>query len=343
MGSSNAIAAKAKAMYAKRLKEEDYRTLLKKSSVTEIAAYLKNETEYAYILQNVKENDIHRGQLEKILHNDMYFKEMKLAAYASAKEKEFYTSMIRKIESDLLLLKIRQVSSPLYAEMYQGSDNDLVVKLSFDFDKLKQSETYEDILKVVRRTPYYSVLEKYKPVNNQSIDYASIDKELNKLSNEWMIDVIHRNLKGKVQKDVLTIFLTSVELHIITKIYRLKKYYHADAQTILKQVDFTYTRMSHRQIEELANVKEADEVLLILQKSPYHLYMDEKEYIYIEYYAEKIKYHLAKRYMNFSSSAPLVYMTYIILHQIEIMNLVNIIEGIRYGMNEEKIMKTCIF
>ena len=74
-----------------------------------------------------------------------------------------------------------------------------------------------------------------------------------------------------------------------------------------------------------------------------YFYMDEKEYIYIEYYAEKIKYNLSKRIMRFSSSPPLVFMTYIILHQIEIMNLVNIVEGIRYGMNEEQIEKTCIF
>ncbi len=48
MGSSNAIASKAKAMYAKRLKDEDYHALLKKSTVGEVASYLKNETDYAY-------------------------------------------------------------------------------------------------------------------------------------------------------------------------------------------------------------------------------------------------------------------------------------------------------
>lgn len=341
MGSSNAIASKAKAMYAKRLKDEDYHALLKKTSVGEVASYLKNESEYASVLANVKENNIHRGELEQLLNRDLYFKEIKLAAYASPKEREFYNSNLRSIEIRQIMMKIRQISSELYSEMFTQEDFHYRY-LCYDQDKLMNAKTYDDILEAIVKTPYYKTVLKYKPSGNSMVDHVSLEKEMNQLYDDMILQNIEKFLKGKDKKDALTIYMSAIELKIITKIYRLKKYYHSNAESILKYVDFSHSRMSKKQIDELINVKDADEVLAILAKSHYHLYMDEKEYIYIEYYAEKIKYNLSKRIMWFSSSPPLVFMTYVILHQIEIMNLVNIIEGIRYGMSEEQIEKTCI-
>ena len=72
-------------------------------------------------------------------------------------------------------------------------------------------------------------------------------------------------------------------------------------------------------------------------------YMDDKEFAYIEYYADSIQYNIAKRYMRFSNSAPLVYMTYSILQRIEIDNLKHIVEGIRYNQPVSKIENTLIY
>ena len=85
------------------------------------------------------------------------------------------------------------------------------------------------------------------------------------------------------------------------------------------------------------------EVLSLLSTSKYKFYMDDKEFAYIEYYADSIQYNVAKRYMRFSNSAPLVYMTYCILQRIEIDNLKHIIEGIRYNQPVSKIENTLIY
>ena len=47
--------------------------------------------------------------------------------------------------------------------------------------------------------------------------------------------------------------------------------------------------------------------------------------------------------MRFSSSGPLVYLTYSILQRIEIDNLKHIIEGIRYGRDASSIEDTLIY
>ena len=52
---------------------------------------------------------------------------------------------------------------------------------------------------------------------------------------------------------------------------------------------------------------------------------------------------MAERHMRFSTSPAIVFLTYTILHEIEMSNLVNIIEGVRYGVSADHIEKTCIY
>ncbi len=61
-------------------------------------------------------------------------------------------------------------------------------------------------------------------------------------------------------------------------------------------------RMSKSQLEELINLENPNDVLLTIEKSQYADFIDEDDYVYIEYQAERIKYHLAKRFMYFSDS-----------------------------------------
>ena len=64
--------------------------------------------------------------------------------------------------------------------------------------------------------------------------------------------------------------------------------------------------------------------------------------VYIEYYTQRIEYNLAKKYMMFSTSAPLVFMTYVIVHNLEIENLKHIVEGVRYKQDADSIRKLII-
>ena len=45
--SSNAILAKARAMYSRRLTEQNYEELLKRRSINDLVAYLKSDTAYS--------------------------------------------------------------------------------------------------------------------------------------------------------------------------------------------------------------------------------------------------------------------------------------------------------
>ena len=157
------------------------------------------------------------------------------------------------------------------------------------------------------------------------------------------VETIKKHFKGSVQKDLLNILYTSIELKNISKIYRYKQYFHESEDSIRSSLFLQYSRLPKDMMNRLISASGPKEVLSLLSTSKYYFYMDDKEFAYIEYYADSIQYNIAKRYMRFSNSAPLVYMTYSILQRIEIDNLKHIVEGIRYNQPVSKIENTLIY
>ena len=88
--SSNAILAKARAMYGRRLTEQNYTDLLGCRSVGEVAAYLKTRTSYSDILEGVAALNIHRGRLEELLRKRLFLQYASLCRYEMSIGQDFY-------------------------------------------------------------------------------------------------------------------------------------------------------------------------------------------------------------------------------------------------------------
>lgn len=341
--SSNAILAKARSMYSHRLTEQNYEELLKRRSINDMVAYLKSETVYGNILSELKEVNIHRGQLESLLNKEVFLRLDRLMRYASKKELEFYRLAITELEIQLILTKARLIVS----DMYTGYEIEIPEYLnkyaSFDLYGLLSVNDYDSLVVLMRGTKYYHTLLKYKPEDDKPLDSNMLELDFKHIYYQEYVDTVNRLFKGKKREDLLTMINTSIELQNITKIYRLKKYFNATPDQIRETLFLEHTRIPRRVMNDMIDAKDASEFLKKLAESPYKLYVDDSEFVYIEYYTEKIKYHLAKRFMRFSTDSALVFMTYKIVYQIEIDNLKHIIEGLRYGETPSQIETMLIY
>ena len=341
--SSNAVSAKARSMYAKKLDKNDYDELLKRRNISDLVSYLKTETEYGNVLEGIKENTVHRGQLEALLNKEFYERTGRLVRYASKSELEFYRIGIISGEIDLIMARIRI----LYSEIYTGYDLDIPEYLaryaSFNVYGLINAKSYDGILNLVKNTRYYNVLLKLKPERDEHIDYNVLEIELRRVYYSTYVNVVKKLYRGKKQQDLLNVLYTMIELQNITKIYRLKKYFNASPEHIKSTLFLEYSRMPKSYMEELIACPDAMTFLKKMADSRYHLYVDDQDYVYIEYYTDSIKYNLSKRFMRFSNDAPLVFMTYSTLLMVEIDNLKHIIEGIRYQEPASSIEKMLIY
>lgn len=341
--SSNAILAKARAMYSHRLTELNYEELLKRRSINDLVAYLKSETVYSGILSELKDGVVHRGQLEALLNKEIFLRLNRLIRFASKKEMEFYRLSVTELEYQLILTKARLINSDMYSG-YEIEIPDYLNKYaSYNLYGLLTVNDYDGLLILLRGTKYYDALLKYKPVDDKPLDSNMLELEFKHIYYQEYIDTVNKLFKGKKRDDLLTMINTSIELQNITKIYRLKKYFKATPNQIRETLFLEHSRIPKNIMNEMIEAKDASEFLKKLANSPYKLYIDDNEFVYIEYHTEKIKYNLAKRFMRFSTDSALVYMTYEIVFQIEIDNLKHIIEGLRYGETPSQIESMLIY
>lgn len=338
--SSNALCAKAKAMYGARLDKHVYLELARKQTIGEVVNYLK-QTSYADALKDINIRHVHRGQIEDSLNKEYYHRCAKLMKYAPKVDEEFYLFEIMGVEINLIVDKLASLQAKEQYSFNLSIPSYLTKKTSFNIDGLVNIESYQELLKYLQKTKYYKVLKEID--FSLPINISEVHKELQALYYENVVTMIKKHFKGSVQKDLLNILYTSIELKNITKIYRYKQYYHETEETIKQSLFLQYSRLPKDMMERLIQASGPKEVLTILSTSKYNLYKDDKDYPYVEYYADSIQYNIAKKNMRFSNKAPLVYMTYSILQRIEIDNLKHIIEGIRYNQSVSKIEETLIF
>lgn len=346
---SPALAAKAKSMYGHRLRKEDYEELLRKNTVPEIAGYLKNETEYGSTMRDIYENRIHRGQLEQLIRQNMYEKIEKLLKFSMLTNHEFYRLNIMKREIEVILLILRATLQDEEHEDFQYSTLITQIPLalsdyfSYDIQKISETATVEDILDILQGTSYRAVIKKYIDKKEEKLDLASIEQELFSAYYHSVFRIIEKNFSGRVRKELLDIYKTQIELMNIVKIYRMKKFFKVTNAYIEKTMIRMKSRMSDTFIKQLIAQPDAESVLKVLETSKYNMYVDDKEYAYIEYYSDQIRYHLAKRYMRFSIDSPVIYTVYVVLMELEISNITNIIEAVRYGTPKGEVESLLIY
>lgn len=339
------IVTKVKSMHGDRLRKEDYAELLKKKSIAEITGFLKNETQYRKALKDVRENNVHRGQLEDLLRRDMFYKTMKLFRYGDSSQKKYYQLHLQQIEIDLLLQRIRVLISQHFEDAIAELPIFLKDYTSFNLLRLGAAKSYDDLLEVVKNTMYYETLLLFRVAKGKEhlIDYTHCERQLQMQYYEYAHKTITKVMKGSSKKNTMDLFTTKVELSNMTKIYRLKKFYNAREDVIRDSLIPIYNRIPATEVEEFIAEPTAESFLKKLQNSKYHLYVDDVNNVFIEYYADKFQYKLAKKNIYFSQDAPVVFTSYLFLQQMELENIINIIEGVRYNVNSEDIENMLIY
>ncbi len=340
---NNAIIAKAKSLYGNFLKEDDYDRLTKLHSLPDLVSYLKKQKNYETILKDVQETSIHRGQLEALIRKNAFDRVLKLMKLVYSKDAEFYQLNIVKQENEIILSALRSLIAKENDETRGKLPLFFNVHTDVDLEKIIKSTSFDDLMAAVEKSDFEKILKPFYTKNPDMIRYLDIEHELEVYYYKEAFRRINQHYSGKLKKDLESIYETRIELGNIIKVYRLKKFYKADPITIKNVLIQEYSRISERKMDEIIQLSDPDTILKYLSTSEYQRFTNDKDYVYVEYYAGKIKYDLAKKMMYFSTEVPKVYVAFVILSEIEIENIINIIEGVRYKVDENEIKQMLIY
>ena len=339
--SSKAILTKAHAMYGHRLTEKNYKDLLQKHSVAEVAAYLKAETAYNKTLAGTQDSLIHRGQLEDLLRRDMMVKYRRLVRYDSSPDSGFYKFYRMLIEVEQLLTCMRLLNTDSLESYIDSIPGYMVDYLSYDMLRLAKCRSFEDVLAAMSHTKYKAVLEKCAPRAGEGIDFARCERMLRQFYYDEIFALIDKHYSGKQREELRKIFLMQITLNNISTIYRLKRFFNYDAGDIRSELLHSGDKAVARHISLLAEARDSNELLSELNKWKFGVsYGDDFESI--EHANGQTRLKANKRHFSFTTYPAVAFTAYMFISQIEIANIVSIIEGKRYGVPESEIEQIII-
>ena len=339
--SYNATVAKARAFYGKRLKEDDYRELLKKTTISEIAEYLKRDTHFSECLSSVDTNTVHRGYLEDILNREAFNEYVRLCNFQKLNKISFFNYRYINNEISVIVRCIIYINAGTSEKFLDTVSPYLAKHASFDMMKLAEVRSYDELLEVLEKTPYYEIIKDQKPDDNGNYDCTEIDTLLRTYYVDWVRNSIKRDFSGGVEKDMLEITGMLYDLSNIYNAFRYKAFSCADEKEISQILFPVASRISKTRFSELMNSESADEYINILKKTGYgrRMYENNPEISKssLSHDIQILRNKLAKNYLRKTTNAAVSIYTILFLLTTEVKNINTIIEGVRYGVSAQEI------
>lgn len=341
--SSKAIMAKARAMYGKRITTEQYNSMLHCRTVSEAAGFLKTQTHFSSALSEIAENNIHRGQLENLLHRAEFENYSKLYRYLTDSHENLFHYIIMEQEIKEILRMVLLLKADNTRSFILDLPGHLIHRANIDLMAVAKITSFDELIAVLHHTEYGEILKKFRPSEEKpGIDYVRCEHEFYEYFYHQFFSMIKRRYKGSEQDELLDLLKLKIELLNISHIVRCKTYLNTPTADIVKSIYPYYYKLSARQLEKMINVSDRESFNDLMEASPYRKYFAAGDYPYIESYTERIEYEINRKKLHFSIHASVTFFAYYILSQIELINITNIIESIRYQVPEEEIRKLLI-
>lgn len=339
---SNALTAKTKAKFSKYLTKGDYQNLLAKEQLSEVVNYLRNNTNYSEYLNSVSDDNIHRAELEDLLRNSIFQRFSQLLRFADKKTLGFYHYQVILFEIKLVTSYFQSLGTIPIEKQDKLPVFYLARYSKVNFKALASASDYQMFVDGLVDTPYQTIFLRYRPQNNERVNYTNIEIALNKYYYQELNRLIQKHFKGRHKRAVNELIYTHIELENLTRIYRLKKYFNAEPQAIKAIISPYYKKIKAKQLNHMIDNLDATQFLSEIKTTKYISDFGEDSVISIENYMKQVMYNVSKHYLNFSNNAAVVLVSYLELIEIEIENIIEIVEGKRYNIESEQLTKLLI-
>jgi len=328
-----AINTKIRALEGQLLSNRDYERLLEMNNLSEITQYLKNNTSYGSTLSEVEAEHVSIEQLEVLFKRALFKKIQGFIHYFVDDYKQLFRILFMRYEIEDLKLFIRALVRQEDLSKVMEFMVILGVSKTFDYDKLRQSKTLEDLVFALKGTQYYDLLTYYiDEAPERRIFYMEMN--LDRYYFKRLIDQVDKLSAGDrdAMKEILG---KNTDILNLQWVYRGRRFYKLTSEELLNYTLLGGHSLKYNALKELCYANSIDDAVNQIKESPYGFLVSQKDFeIFMELNMERYIYDeflkLKKvNHMNIIES--MVYM-----HQLEyeVRDLFTIFEAKKYGFNK---------
>ncbi len=325
------IVTKIRAMEAKLLKPEQFEAIANMGSVPEIVDYLRRNTAYAQALEPLTDEQIHRGNVEKLLVQSLYHDYTKIYRFCGQAQRRFMRQLIKPYEIELINYCLRIVINHYRHPFDLNYKRDFFDRYSqLSIEKLITSRTTDELIENLKGTEYYAPLKKLK--DSQDVTLYDYDLTLNL----YYFTSVWREQKKTLKKEDFELFKrdcgSQIDLLNMQWIYRAKKYYNMKPADIYLLLIPIHYKISTDLIKEMVEAPGLDEFQALVSQTSYARHYNFAQNLTIErMYADCLHhlYTIDRRRNPYSIAAV---NSYLFFKDEELKKLTTAMECIRYRL-----------
>ncbi|WP_405357472.1 V0D/AC39 family V-type ATPase subunit [Ruminococcus sp.] len=334
---ASAIIAKIKTKYGKRMTDKDFRAMVKCESVGDVVQYLKSYTHYQVFLDKVS-NDIHRGNLEQLIRERQFEELLTLCKYnqgdTAVTKYILRSTEISELMKFITLLSIGRPREYLFSlPLYFTQHTDIAL------EKLSSIHSHKELVSVLERTDYATILRQFPPDDNGDYDLAAIEDALENDNLDQLYTDIGSIKNKKDRNELIKLFDTLSDYQNYSRIIRLKKNYHLSNDEIRKHL-LRYGKLTGKNLDRILSKEEYEEIREELKRTG--VGKKAKTIDADSEMAVQGSFEMCRRQLYFSTNPEIVLLAYRIVSLTELNNVIAVVEGVRYQIEPDKILEILI-
>ncbi len=327
-----ALATKVRAMYGKRLKKEDFAKLMDMKSIPEIASYLKQAPGWSEGLREFHSEGTNRAVLIGAIHRAEYNNYMKLFHFMSREDKEVMHFPVIAAEMEEVMAFMRLTAQGRSHEYNCTLPPFLRRESAIYYQELSEATTYEGLLSAVREADFRDALERIAPDDGSLPPYAQVEIIMQSYYYRTVYNSVQKAYGGKIRQLLIKSFGQQIDMINLIHVVRVRKYFGGMADNVNGYLLPIYFNLKPAFFKTLLEAKDDQAVDEQLRSSPYAKLFTNNTFSHIEEYYYRLMYEFHHHQISSGVPSILSAISYLLLKQIEVKNLINVIECVYYGV-----------
>ena len=334
--SGNAVLAKARALYGRRLRADDYRRLMGCRTMTELAAALKEYPLYADALAEVNPQYARRAQLENLLRQGLYARYDSLCRYDRSAGSKVYEYFTLCCEVDELTAAMRCLDAGRPGDYLFRLPEFMQQRCCIDLYALAKATSLDGILAAVADTPWEKVLEPMKAAKPDRGLTAQAEPLLQDRRHKALVALAPAKKGTSAAPNLRDLVELECDTSAVSNAARLIRIGAPDS-VVRSNARRDCTAMTNDEWEYLLAARDLADFKARFAKTKYGPLLGHHEYSVLKEGFFHYRCDWCRKWLRFSTDPTLVMMCYVWLAQCEVQDLDHIIEGVHYKLPPEDV------
>ncbi|MCR4593492.1 MAG: V-type ATPase subunit [Clostridiales bacterium] len=338
----NALLAKMHVMYSRRLSDDDYSALASMKSNEELFSYLRNTERYGRYLQSYSSVTLTSGRLESIIklaQLEMIAAVCKLEMFLG---ESLYKYFIERDEIEMILYCARYLDTDTIDDLFKRPDF-FAKRQTVSAYNLQKATSFDQLYSILRGSPYQKLVGPLISHGIENTGLAPLESVLFNYIYENAAKNIKEELHGKDRDELLEYIRLLSDMKIIEALYRTVAHYPSNSWYKSGVLVTPVTAFSDKEIKALYACDTTQKIVEILNKSVYgKQFRKIKDFEDIDRITDRIILDESIKNVRYTQNPLLCVFSYHTLAEHEVKNLTHIIEGIKYGLSSDEILKILV-